>query len=174
MLFRSHDVRTESLQRDKKITDEVLKIDKLSDTVHFKDISLSLKKGEILGVTGLLGDGRSELFQTVFGDMPEYTGDIYIEGIKAKMDSTTKALDLGIAYVPRNRKENGIVKDMNILENGSLVTLKRLQKHFLINGKKQNEDFDKQKTDLKIKVGAKTDLITSLSGGNQQDRKSVV
>ena len=163
-----HDVRTESLQRDKKITDEVLKIDKLSDTVHFKDISLSLKKGEVLGVTGLLGDGRSELFQTVFGDMPEYTGDIYIEGIKAKMDSTTKALDLGIAYVPRNRKENGIVKDMNILENGSLVTLKRLQKHFLINGKKQNEDFDKQKTDLKIKMGAKTDLITSLSGGNQQ------
>lgn len=163
-----HDVRTEQLTRNKKITDEVLRIEHLSDTNHFHNISLTLKKGEILGVTGLLGDGRSELFQAVFGDKPDYQGDIYFEGHKVKMSTTTKALDLGIAYVPRNRKENGIVKDMSILENASLVTLKRLTKGFLINAKQQNREFDIQKENLRIKMGKKTDLITSLSGGNQQ------
>lgn len=163
-----HDVRTESLQRDKEIGNEVLRLERLTDATHFRDISLNLRQGEILGVTGLLGDGRSELFQAVFGDRPKYTGDIYIENQQVKIDSTTKGLDLGIAYVPRNRKENGIIKDMNILENGSLVTLKRLQKRFFIDRKKQNTEFDIQKDSLKIKMEKKLDLITSLSGGNQQ------
>ncbi len=163
-----HDVRTESLQRDKEIGNEVLRLERLTDVTHFRDISLNLRQGEILGVTGLLGDGRSELFQAVFGDRPKYTGDIYIDNQQVKIDSTTKGLDLGIAYVPRNRKENGIIKDMNILENGSLVTLKRLQKRFFIDRKKQNTEFDIQKDSLKIKMEKKLDLITSLSGGNQQ------
>ncbi len=163
-----HDVRTESLQRDKEIGNEVLRLERLTDATHFRDISLNLRQGEILGVTGLLGDGRSELFQAVFGDRPKYTGDIYIDNQQVKIDSTTKGLDLGIAYVPRNRKENGIIKDMNILENGSLVTLKRLQKRFFIDRKKQNTEFDIQKDSLKIKMEKKLDLITSLSGGNQQ------
>ncbi len=163
-----HDVRTESLQRDKEIGNEVLRLERLTDATHFRDISLNLRQGEILGVTGLLGDGRSELFQAVFGDRPKYTGDIYIDNQQVKIDSTTKGLDLGIAYVPRNRKENGIIKDMNILENGSLVTLKRLQKRFFIDRKKQNTEFDVQKDSLKIKMEKKLDLITSLSGGNQQ------
>lgn len=163
-----HEVRTENLRKSRKITDEVLKIEDLSDSVHFNHISLTLKRGEIIGITGLLGDGRSELFQSVFGDMPNYTGEITVDGKKVRMDSTSKAMELGIAYVPRNRKENGIVKDMTILENGTLVSLKRLSGRGLIDRKKQKEEFGLQKNDLKIKLESENDLITSLSGGNQQ------
>lgn len=164
-----HEVRTESLRKERKISgEEVLRIEHLSDPVHFHDISMTLRKGEILGVTGLLGDGRSELFQAVFGDLPHYTGSVAVEGREVRMDSTTRALDLGIAYVPRNRKENGIVKDMTILENGTLVSLKRLERRGIIDSRKQREEFRIQKDNLRIKMEREEDLIVSLSGGNQQ------
>lgn len=163
-----HDVRTEALQRSRETKQEVLRGEGLSDGEHFKDVSFAVRSGEVLGVTGLLGDGRSELFQTIFGVGGDYTGDVYIEGKPVKMKSATQALNLGIGYVPRNRKENGIIKDMNILENGSIVTLPKLVHHGLIDRIRQNTEFDRQVTDLHIKMGRKTDSITSLSGGNQQ------
>lgn len=163
-----HDVRTESLQRNREVGKEVLRVENLSNSNIFKDINFSLKAGEILGVTGLLGDGRSELFQTIFGDMPNYTGEIHVENRLVKMNSIIGALNLGIGYVPRNRKENGIIKDMSILENGSLVTLEKKTKFGIIDSKIQNEEFENQVKNLHIKMGKKTDLITSLSGGNQQ------
>ena len=75
-------------------------------------------------MTGLLGDGRSELFRTVFGDMGRYAGQIYLnERRRDGFAPPRRRWALGIGYVPRNRKENGIIKDMSILENGSIVTL---------------------------------------------------
>ena len=121
----------------------------------------------MLGVTGLLGDGRSELFQAVFGDLP-YTGQLFVEGRPVKVTSTPQAIRLGIGYVPRNRKENGIIKDMDIVENGSMVTLPRLARRGLIDQRRRDAEFDRQVGELHIKMGKKTDLITSLSGGNQQ------
>lgn len=163
-----HDVRTEDLQRQRETKHEVLRAEGLTDGVHFKDVSFSVRSGEVLGVTGLLGDGRSELFQTIFGVCSEYTGNVYLEGKPVKMKNATLALKLGIGYVPRNRKENGIIKDMNILENGSIVTLPKLVKYGLIDRIRQNAEFDRQVQDLHIKMGKKKDPITSLSGGNQQ------
>ena len=76
----------------------------------------------MLGVTGLLGDGRSELFQNVFGAINDrYSGKIFLEGREIHVKNTHEALELGIAYLPRNRKENAILKDMTILDNGSIV-----------------------------------------------------
>ena len=123
-----------------------------------------------MGVTGLLGDGRSELFQTVFGAMgTKYTGQIKLQGKSIKLSNTHQALEAGIAYLPRNRKENAIIKDMTILDNGSIVHLPKLLKGGLfINFKKQEELFAKQEEELRIKMGDRLDLITSLSGGNQQ------
>lgn len=164
-----HDVETEVIERHAKFGDEALRLDKLSDGKHFFDISLSVRSGEILGVTGLLGDGRSELFQTVFGAMGKhYTGDVTLMGKKVHMANTYQALEAGIAYLPRNRKENAILKDMTILDNGSIVYLPKIVKGLFIDSKRQNELFDKQVDELKIKMGDKLDLITSLSGGNQQ------
>ena len=82
--------------------------------------------------------------------------------------STRQALALGVAYMPRNRKENAIIKDMNVLDNGTIVTLEKLTRLGLIDRRKQLRRFNRQRKDLQIKMGAPTDGIGSLSGGNQQ------
>ncbi len=165
-----HEVSTDVLQREIKLGDEVLRLENLSDGKYFHDISLSVRAGEVLGVTGLLGDGRSELFQTVFGAMESgYTGKVFLCGEEQHINRTYQALEAGIAYLPRNRKENAILKDMTIIDNGSIVELPKMKKHKLfIDFDKQDKLFTKQEEELRIKMGAKTDLITSLSGGNQQ------
>ena len=162
-----HDVRTENLRQERELGGEVLRGEALGDGVHFRDVSFSVRSGEVLGVTGLLGDGRSELFQAVFGVSP-YTGRLFVEGNEVKVSNPTQAIRLGIGYVPRNRKENGIIKDMSIVENGSMVTLPRLAKWGFLDLARRDQEFDQQVQSLRIKMGKKSDLITSLSGGNQQ------
>lgn len=162
-----HDVRTENLRHQTNLGEEVLRVENLSDGHNFRDISFSLHSGEVLGVTGLLGDGRSELFLSVFGARP-YIGQIFKEGKPVKIHSPSQAINLGIGYLPRNRKENGIIKDMSIVENGAMVTLSRLLKGLFLDIRRRDAEFDKQVQSLQIKMGRKTDLITSLSGGNQQ------
>lgn len=164
-----HEVRTNLLHREQNYGEEVLRLNDLSDGKRFHHISLSVRAGEVLGVTGLLGDGRSELFQTVFGAMGrKYTGSIEVEGKTIRVSNTHQALKEGIAYLPRNRKENAILKDMSILDNGSLVYLPKIRKKLFVDEKRQKELFLRQKEELQIKMGDMGDLITSLSGGNQQ------
>ena len=164
-----HEVNSEVNARKAAAGAEVLRLEKLSDGKHFFDISLAVHAGEVLGVTGLLGDGRSELFQTVFGAGDgRYTGRILLEGKEVRVRSTHQALELGIAYLPRNRKENAILKDMSILDNGSIVHLPKLKKGMFIDFDRQEELFAQQVESLRIKMGDRLDLITSLSGGNQQ------
>ncbi len=163
-----HDVRTEALKQSGQIGREVLRLEDLTQEPYYRHISLTVHAGEVLGVTGLLGDGRSELFRTVFGDGGKYRGRILLEGQPVQMTSTRQALSLGIGYLPRNRKENAIIKDMNILDNGSMVTLDKITRFGLISRKKQLESFDRQRKDLRIKMESPFDPIGSLSGGNQQ------
>lgn len=163
-----HDVRTESLRRERKLGAEVLRVENLSQPGRFSDISFSVRGGEILGFTGLLGDGRSELFQAVFGSGGKYTGQIYLEGNPVRIHSTQQAVALGIGYVPRDRKENGIIKDMNILENGSIVTWPRCGKWGWISWSQVKAAFQRQVERLKIKMDDENHPIGSLSGGNQQ------
>ena len=164
------EVNTDILSRTVQLGEEILCLENLSDGKHFYDICLNVHAGEILGVTGLLGDGRSELFQTVFGAMgKKYTGSVKLKGKEVKFSSTHQALEAGVAYLPRNRKENAIIKDMSILDNGSIVELPKLTKNKLfIDFNKQEALFAKQVEELRIKMGDRLDLITSLSGGNQQ------
>lgn len=164
-----HEIKDEQNVRSGKMGREILRLEDLSDGKNFHNISLSVKAGEVLGVTGLLGDGRSELFQTVFGAMEHKpTGKIFLEDKEVHMANTNQALEAGIAYLPRNRKENAILKDMSILDNGSIVHLPKIRKGIFIDTKKQEELFKEQEEKLRIKMGDKMDLITSLSGGNQQ------
>ena len=165
-----HEVSADAFSRDRELGQEVLRLENLSNGKHFHDISLTVRAGEILGITGLLGDGRSELFQSVFGAMgKQYTGKTQLMGKDVKITSTHQALEAGIAYLPRNRKENAIIKDMSILDNGSIVYLPKLRKHgIFIDFARQEKLFAKQEEELRIKMGDRKDLITSLSGGNQQ------
>jgi len=102
-----HEVHTGRNERDVKLGEEVLRLDRLTQEPHFRDVSLSVRAGEVLGITGLLGDGRSELFRTVFGAEGKYSGQITVNGKPVTITSTKQALDLGIGYLPRKRKENG-------------------------------------------------------------------
>ena len=164
-----HEVKSDVLNNACEYGDVMLKVDNLSDGKFFHDISLSVRAGEVLGVTGLLSDGRSELFQTIFGAMGrKYTGKVQVAGKDVHLSDTHHALREGLAYLPRNRKENAILKDMSILDNGSIVCLPKIVKWLFIDEKKQDELFQQQADALLIKMGAKSDLITSLSGGNQQ------
>lgn len=163
-----HAVRSEHLTREKKAGAEVLRVENLGHATAFRNINFSVKAGEILGITGLLGDGRSELFQAIFGADRIETGSIFLAGKKVTIQSTEQALQLGIGYVPRNRKENGIIKDMNIFENASIVTWPFFARKGVINERKQSELFAAQKHELAIRLQRETDNINTLSGGNQQ------
>lgn len=165
------DVRTESLRRDRELSQnsqEVLRVEGLAHRHYFKDIRFSINSGEIVGITGLLGDGRSELFQTIFGAEKYESGKIFLSGNQVEIKNTYQAIEQGIAYLPRNRKENAIIKDMNIIENASIATWPRFSKRGVINTRKHEEIFGEHRKALRIKMGSLTDSITSLSGGNQQ------
>lgn len=163
-----YNVRTEQLVREKKLGNEVLRVEKLTHATAFRDISFSVRAGEILGVTGLLGDGRSEIFQSIFGADSILSGKVYINGKETAINSTPQALAEGIGYLPRNRKENGIIKDMDIIENASIVTWPKFARRGVIDRARHKELFEKQVKGLRIKMGKSTDNINSLSGGNQQ------
>ncbi len=167
-LMVGHAVRTEALQRHIEKREEVLRVENLSKDNDFRDVSFTAYKGEILGVTGLLGDGRSELFLSIFGADRYESGQVYLEGKPVKIRSTVDAMKMGIGYLPRNRKENGILKDMNIYENASIVTWPKFAKRGIIDRRTQVSEFEKQVRRLRIKMGRRTDSINSLSGGNQQ------
>lgn len=163
-----HQLKSESLKNETEVGAEVLRVENLESEGEFRNISFKAKKGEILGVTGLLGDGRTELFEAIFGSGSYDRGDIYLKEEKIEIQNTTDSLKKGIGYLPRNRKENGIIKDMNIFENASIVSWPIFANWGIIDLKKQEEKFFEQVENLQIKMGKKTDPINSLSGGNQQ------
>lgn len=163
-----HEVRTGSLQRERKLGGEILRSEKLSFGRRYNEIDFSIRAGEIVGFTGLLGDGRSELFQSIFGSIPGYKGQILLEGKKVRARSPEEALNLGIGYLPRDRKENSIIKDLNILDNGTIVIWPKIAKHGIIDRSLQKSEFQGKVSSLKIKLEKITDRIGSLSGGNQQ------
>lgn len=134
----------------------------------YQNISFNVRQGEIVGFTGLLGDGRSELFETVFGCNRAQTGDILVHGKKVHFTSTSDAKRARIAYVPRNRKENGIIKDLSISENMAISVLERLKKRLVLSKTRILSLNKKYVEQLGIRVANLNDLITSLSGGNQQ------
>lgn len=167
-LMVGHEVRTESLRRNLLQREEILRVEEFTCTPVFRDVSFQVHQGEIIGITGLLGDGRSELFLSIFGAEPYEKGTLYLHGKPVKIKNTMDALHHGIGYLPRNRKENGIIKDMDIFDNGSIVTWPLFARRGRIDFKRQTEEFQKQVKRLHIKMGKLQDAIGSLSGGNQQ------
>jgi ribose transport system ATP-binding protein len=160
-------IGNEAYNRKSKREETALEVRHLSSEKWFRNVSFSLAKGEILGFTGLAGDGRTELFEAIFGCRP-YSGDIVVKGRVHKLRHPRQALAAGIGLVPKNRKENAIVKDMSILENMSLTSLTHFQRRQLIDGKKEKQAFEYYRDLLSIKVADPSLPIVSLSGGNQQ------
>lgn len=156
------------LYMEREIGPDILSVQNLSRPSEFSNINFHVGQGEIVGFTGLLGDGRYEVFNTVYGCNKQYSGDIFIRNNKCKMDSTVKAKKLKISYLPRNRKENGIIKDLSIAHNLSISIIKKLQKRLFIEKRREKEFNQNYVEKLNIKLNNLNDLIVSLSGGNQQ------
>jgi len=132
-------------------------------------VSFSLHKGEILGIAGLMGAGRTEMLEALFGLHPKYmSGDVYIENRKVKITSVKDAIDAGIGLVPEDRKLQGLILHMDVCQNTSLANLEQVSSFGLINKKKESLLSQKYIEKLNTRVPAPNIAVQKLSGGNQQ------
>ncbi|MET1014360.1 MAG: sugar ABC transporter ATP-binding protein [Paenisporosarcina sp.] len=146
----------------------ILDVKNLSSEGLFKNIHFTVRKGEIVGFTGLAGDGRTELFESLFGYRNKYTGEIKINDHLVKINHPRKAVKAGIGFVPKDRKENAIIKDLSVIHNMSLSAMGHFEKSGFIQEKIEQEKFQYFKEKLNIKVHNPRITIDKLSGGNQQ------
>lgn len=156
-----------SVYQERPVGETVLKLKNFSGP-GFHDVSLEVKKGQIIGLTGLQGAGSSEVLQCMFGYVQPSGGEMEIHGKKAEHYSIHTMMKAGIAMLPSNRKENSVIPDMSLLENMYLSehTLSAFKMH--INKKKEKEKFENYRSMLNIKAENSSAPILSLSGGNQQ------
>ncbi len=151
------------------IGDPLLEVRGLSSShLGLKDINFTLRKGEILGLAGLVGAGRSELAMALFGVASVDSGELWLQGQRIVLGNPRKAIQLGTALIPENRKEQGLILSQSVRNNTSLVILDRLRDFLLINEKREYEVVRKQVDDLDIKTPSLEQEAGYLSGGNQQ------
>lgn len=147
----------------------VLAVKNLARAGDYKDISFDLREGEILGITGLLGSGRTELALSLFGMNPPDQGEIKLDGKTLALKSNREAIDNGIAYVSEDRLTLGLVLEQPIAANAIVTILDKLKGAFgLIPHNARETTVDRWVKDLSIKVSRTTNPVKTLSGGNQQ------
>lgn len=133
-----------------------------------KPFDLEIHKGEVIGLTGLLGSGRSELARAIYGaDRPD-SGTLYVNGEKTHVTSPIKAMKAGMAFLPENRKEEGIIADLSVRENIMIALQAKRGMFRLLSPKEQEEFADEYIKILQIKTASRETPIKQLSGGNQQ------
>ena len=147
--------------------ENILELDHLSG-YGFSDVNFTVKKGSIVGLTGLQGSGSSELLQGLFGAVPVTGGTLKLHGKDCKIRSIQGAMKAGIAMLASNRKENSVIPDMSILENMYLSEQVLSARHPFISIGKERKRYERYKEMLSVKAEDPDDPITSLSGGNQQ------
>jgi simple sugar transport system ATP-binding protein len=148
---------------------KVIEVKKLSTKPTFSDVSFSIAPGEILGITGLLGSGRTELAEAIFGQYPVDSGEIIVEGKSVRLNSSSAAIKAGIGYVPPDRLTQGLFLDQSILRNLVAVGIDRHRGRGGILAKARlYEEGERWIKDLRIKTKNSQNPVTSLSGGNQQ------
>ena len=146
----------------------VLKVEHLNAGRMVQDVSFELRKGEILGFSGLMGAGRTETMRALFGADPKQSGDIYVNGEKVDIKSPKDAVRHGIGYLSEDRKRFGIIVDKSVAENSTMATLDEYMKGLFIDKKKENDVAQKYVDILKTKTPGVDQLVVNLSGGNQQ------
>jgi ribose transport system ATP-binding protein len=147
--------------------EEVLRIEGLSSGI-LKDVNLSVYRGEILGLAGLVGAGRSELARIIFGADPKDKGRIFLEGGEISARTPREALDLGIGLLTEDRNKYGLIMQMNVRENISLSNLRQVTGRFFINQAEEDSVAEKFKQALRIRTPSINQKVENLSGGNRQ------
>lgn len=150
------------------IGDVILEVKNLSRGKKVKNVSLTLRKGEVLGIAGLVGAGRSELVETIFGLYPKTGGEIFLNGKKADIKNPKEAIKNKIALITEDRKLTGLNLIASVKENISIVSLSKMSKKGIIDKKRENEVAEKYIKELKIKTPNGNAIVGNLSGGNQQ------
>jgi rhamnose transport system ATP-binding protein len=133
-----------------------------------REATLSVRRGEIVGLAGLVGSGRTQLAETIFGLTPADGGEIAIDGAPAAITSAADAIALGIGYVPEDRRQHGVVLDMSIAANASLANLRSVSTNGLISREAEHASAARYVDSLRIKASSVEAEVGSLSGGNQQ------
>ncbi len=151
-----------------EIGEELLSVDGLGKAGIFADISFTLHKGEILGLTGLVGAGRSEVCQTIFGVLPFEKGRISLEGKEVRISSPLDAMNLGIGYLPEDRQKQGLILEWEIGKNITLPAIGKYAKNGWLNASKEAEIAKDLAQAIDVKTKSIFSLASSLSGGNQQ------
>ena len=151
-----------------KIGEEVLRVEKLNRRGTLRDISFSLHRGEILGISGLLGSGRTELARALFGADRIDSGDIFIKGTLQKINSPRAAINHRIGFLTEDRKSQGLVLTLSVKENISLSSLGSFCKLGVINIKREEREAGSYVSSLRIKTPGLGQKALYLSGGNQQ------
>lgn len=150
------------------VGDVVLEVQNLKRKPLTKDISLQLRAGEIVGLAGLIGSGRSELAHVIFGYMPAESGRILIDGQQVRITSPAQAMQYGIAYLPEDRGTQGLIREMTIRENTSLTVLRELSTAMFIDRREELQLARQTIDQLGIRAFSPHQLVGKLSGGNQQ------
>jgi rhamnose transport system ATP-binding protein len=150
-------------------TDVALELRRISSqAAGVRDVSLSLRSGEIVGLAGLVGSGRTELAGTIFGLTPADSGELLVRGKAAAVTSPADAIRHGIGYVPEDRRRHGVVPEMAVAENTSLASLQDVARQGLIDRASERSQAQRFVDELQIKTPSVAQPVESLSGGNQQ------
>ncbi len=156
---------TQDQSYDKEV---LLQVEKLSAKGRFHDINLKLHRGEVLGIAGLVGAGRSELLESIFGYTGYDDGEIFIKGKKERIKHPKDAIRNKMALIPEERKVKGLFLNASVKDNINLVTIGRNKKRLLLDDKKQRDTANQYVERLQIKTPSIDKRIQDLSGGNQQ------
>jgi len=146
----------------------VLEVEGLSRAHEFEDLSFNLRQGEILGVSGLIGSGRTEMAKCIYGLSKPDAGRISLFGKPVELGSPVAAIKAGLVYLPEERKQEGIFPLLSIAENAALPSLDRFTGLLRMNNREMMKEVERSVRLMKTKFHSLRDPITSLSGGNQQ------
>jgi rhamnose transport system ATP-binding protein len=147
---------------------EVLRVEGLSRTGYFKDVSFSVRKGEILAITGLVGAGRTEVCEAIYGITRADSGRVFLDGEELRAVHPAQALEKGIGYLPEDRLKQGLVLEWAIATNVSLPSLERFSRFGWLDRRRENLKAKELAERLEVKANNVHDLVATLSGGNQQ------
>lgn len=154
--------------RNSKIGDVAFEVKNLNCPGAFENVSFEVRAGEILGVSGLMGAGRTEIMQAIFGNMPNVTGQLLLDGKEIKNKNPQQAIQNGIGFITEDRKVEGLMLEESIMKNISLANLGRISNGGVINKKKEQELVNKGIEELRIRCFGPQHECNNLSGGNQQ------
>jgi ribose transport system ATP-binding protein len=155
-------------ERDAEIGEEILSVENLNRGDLLKDISFSLKKGEVLGFAGLVGSGRTELMRCIFGADKMDSGKISIDQKEAKIENPRSAIESGIGFITEDRKKQGLVLVRSVKENISLTDLSQVMNGMILKDDKDKKLAQEYIEKLNIKTPGEEQEVQFLSGGNQQ------